>query len=72
MQFKQCPEFQDVGGVDNIVTCYSDSVRDFGLVIGFIDHLNTQLVTTLNYSTIVYLHTLQFTRAQSLVCSVCY
>jgi hypothetical protein len=29
----------------------------------FIDHLNTQLVTTSNYSAIANLHTLQITRA---------
>jgi hypothetical protein len=29
----------------------------FGLEIGFTDHFNTQLVTTLNYSTITNFHT---------------
>jgi hypothetical protein len=33
----------------------------FGLEIRFIDHFNTHLVTTLNYSTIADLHTVQIT-----------
>jgi hypothetical protein len=37
----------------------------FGLEIGFIDHVNTGLVTTLNYSTIANLHTLQITKAHA-------
>jgi hypothetical protein len=37
----------------------------FWLQIEFIDHFNTQLVTTINYSTIANLHTLQITRAHS-------
>jgi hypothetical protein len=41
----------------------SDYRRGFGLIIGFIDHFNTQLVTTLNYSAIAYLHNSQITRA---------
>jgi hypothetical protein len=41
----------------------SDSQLGFGLDIGFIDRFNTQLVLTLNYSTIANLHTLQITRA---------
>jgi hypothetical protein len=53
--------------------CMSDSRRGFELDIGFIDHLFThELVTTLNYSAIANFHSLQFTRAQSLVFSVCY
>jgi hypothetical protein len=39
----------------------------FGLVIGFIEHL--QIFTTSNYSAIVNSHTLQFTTAQSSVSS---
>jgi hypothetical protein len=35
-------------------------------------HFNTQLITTLNYSAIADLHTLQFARAHSLVFLVCY
>jgi hypothetical protein len=35
-------------------------------------HFNTQLITTLNYSAIADLHTLQFTRAYSLVFLVRY
>jgi hypothetical protein len=35
----------------------------FGLVTVFIDHFNTWLVTTLNYSAIAHLHTLQITTA---------
>jgi hypothetical protein len=44
----------------------------FGLVIGFIDHFNTQLMTTLNYSAIADPHTLQFTtaRTKSFQCAV--
>jgi hypothetical protein len=41
----------------------SDSRRGFGLDIGFIDHFNTQLVITLNYSAIPNFHTLQITGA---------
>jgi hypothetical protein len=48
----------------------SDSRRGFGLDIGFIDHINTQLVITLNYSAIPKLHTLQITRAHRLLFSV--
>jgi hypothetical protein len=45
-----------------------DSLRGFGLDIAFIDHFNTQLITTRthNYSAIADLHILQFTRALSL------
>jgi hypothetical protein len=50
----------------------SDARRTFGFVIGFVLHFNTQSVTTLNYSAITDLDTLQFTRAHSLVFSVCY
>jgi hypothetical protein len=56
----------------NIVRCMCDSRRGFGLDIGFIDHFNTQLVITLNYSSIAHLHTSQITRAHRLVFSVCY
>jgi hypothetical protein len=50
----------------------SDYRRGFGLEIGFIDHINTRLVTTINYSTIAYLHTLQITtaHAKSFQCAV--
>jgi hypothetical protein len=37
----------------------------FGLGIGFIDHLYTQLGTTSNYSAIANLHALQFTTAHA-------
>jgi hypothetical protein len=37
----------------------------FGLVIGFIDHLYTQLVTTSDYSATTNLYTLQITRAHA-------
>jgi hypothetical protein len=36
-----------------------------GLDIGFIDHFNTKLVITLNYSAMANFHTVQFTRAQA-------
>jgi hypothetical protein len=42
-----------------------DSRRGFGLDIRFTDHLNTRLVTTLNYSLIADLHTLQITTAHA-------
>jgi hypothetical protein len=37
-----------------------DYRRGFGLEIGFFDHFNTQLVTTLNYNAIADLHILKF------------
>jgi hypothetical protein len=37
----------------------------FVLTIRFIDHFNTRLVTTLNYSAIADLHTLQMTAAHT-------
>jgi hypothetical protein len=49
-----------------VVTCYSDPRQDFGLEIRFTDHFNTRLVTTLNYSAIADLHTLQITRPHTL------
>jgi ethanolamine utilization microcompartment shell protein EutS len=48
-------------GQVHIVACLSDSRRD----IGFIDHFNTQLVITLNYSAIANSHTLQIQPAVS-------
>jgi hypothetical protein len=48
-----------LGVEGNIITCMSDC----RLIIGFIDHFNIPLVTTLNYSAIADLHTLQFTTA---------
>jgi hypothetical protein len=47
--------------VVNIVTCMSDSRRDFGLDIGFIDQFNTRLVITLNYSAIELYKSLEHT-----------
>jgi hypothetical protein len=41
-----------------------DQRRRFGLGIGFIDHLYTQLGTTSNYSAIANLHTSQITTAK--------
>jgi hypothetical protein len=52
------------------VTCMSDSGRGFGLDVGFIDHFNTQLVITLNYSAIAGLHTLQIVVTDTLMFSV--
>jgi hypothetical protein len=40
-----------------------DSRRVFGLDIGFIDHL--QIITTNNYNTIAYFHTLPVTPAHA-------
>jgi hypothetical protein len=48
----------------------SDSWWCFGLVIGFFDHFNTWLITTLNCSSIADHHTSQFTRAHSLLLDV--
>jgi hypothetical protein len=48
-----------------MVTWYSDSRRVSGLEIGFIDYFNTWLVTTLNYSVIADLHTLQIPTAHA-------
>jgi hypothetical protein len=48
-----------------IVTCISDSRRGFGLDIGFIDHFNTRLETTLNYNAIADFHTLKIKAAQT-------
>jgi hypothetical protein len=42
-----------------------DSRRGFGLDIGFIDHLYTQLVSTSNYTAIADLSTLQITTADA-------
>jgi hypothetical protein len=49
--------------VITIVMPRSDCRRGFGLEIGFIDHFNTRLVTTLHYSAIADLHTLQIITA---------
>jgi hypothetical protein len=49
----------------NVVTCISDSRLAFGLEIGFVDHFNLRIVTTLNYSAIADLHTLQITTAHA-------
>jgi hypothetical protein len=39
----------------------------FGLMIRFIDHLNTQLVTTGNYNSLTGLHTLKITVRAALI-----
>jgi hypothetical protein len=41
--------------------CMCDYRSGFGLEIGFIDHFNIRLVTTLNYSAIADFHTSQIT-----------
>jgi hypothetical protein len=48
-----------------ILSCAWVTRRGFGLQIGFIDHFNTRLVTTLNYSTIADVHSLQITTAHA-------
>jgi hypothetical protein len=45
------------------VMILSDSRRDLGLDVGFIDHSKSQLVITLNYSVISNFHNLQVTKA---------
>jgi hypothetical protein len=47
----------------NIVTSLSDYRRGFKLVTGFIERLQTQLVTISNYNAIVDLDTLLITTA---------
>jgi hypothetical protein len=37
----------------------------FGMEIGFIDHFNTRLVTTINYSDITDFHTSQINKAHA-------
>jgi ethanolamine utilization microcompartment shell protein EutS len=41
------------------------TIDGFELVIGFIDHFNTRLVTTLNYSAIADLQNLQISTAHA-------
>jgi hypothetical protein len=48
-----------------------DYQRGFGFDIGFIDHFNTRLVTTLNYSAIADLHILKITRVHVKSISAC-
>jgi hypothetical protein len=43
----------------------SEYRRGLGLVIGFIEHLHTQLLSTSNYSVIANSHTVQFTTERS-------
>jgi hypothetical protein len=54
----------------HIVMCTSDSRWGFELETRFIDHFNTQIVTTLDYSAITNVHTLQLTVTHILVFSV--
>jgi hypothetical protein len=49
-----------------------DYRRGFGLDIGFIDHLYTQLGTTSIYSAIATLHTLQITTTHAKSFPACY
>jgi hypothetical protein len=46
------------GSLEVTVTRINESRRGFGLDIGFIDYINTQLVITLNYNAIASFHTL--------------
>jgi hypothetical protein len=48
-----------------IVTWRGDYRQGFGLEIGFIDHFNIRLVSTLNYSAIANFHTLRITTAHA-------
>jgi hypothetical protein len=50
---------------------WSDYSRGFGLEIGFMDHFNTRLVTTLNYSVIANLDNSQITTALSIPLPAC-
>jgi hypothetical protein len=59
----QCSPIQPL--LTPAVTCMGDYRQGFGLEIGFTDHFNTQLVITLNYSTIANFHTLQITTAHA-------
>jgi hypothetical protein len=53
-------------GVVELLSCVRVTIDGgFGLDIGFTDHFNIRLVTTLNYSAIANLSTVQTTRAQS-------
>jgi hypothetical protein len=54
-----------------LLPCVRGTRRGFGLDIGFIDHFNTWLVTTLNCSTIANFHTLHNSRAFSVFTSSC-
>jgi hypothetical protein len=55
--------------MNGIVTRMNGSRQGFGSDIGFIDHFNTQLLITINYSTIADLHNLQITTAHTIVLS---
>jgi hypothetical protein len=48
-----------------IVTCMSNYTCSFRFETGFIDHVNTRLATTFNYSAIANLHNLQITTAHA-------
>jgi hypothetical protein len=64
--FGQCfLSFKFQTGVVSVITVKfsSDSQWDFGLEIGFIDHL--QVITTNNYNTIANFHTLQISTAHT-------
>jgi hypothetical protein len=65
--------FEDLGVGLRIVLSrvWSDYRWGFGLDIGVIDHLYTQLVTTSNYSAIANFHTLQITSVHAKYFSVC-
>jgi hypothetical protein len=56
---------------NTIVTCMSDSRRGFELEIGFIDNFNTRFVTTLNYTAIADLHTLEITKVHTKSFTAC-
>jgi hypothetical protein len=59
--FKRPSKFYKNFFHNHIFTRMSAPSAGFGLEIGFVDHFNTRLLTTLNYRVIADLHNLQIT-----------